>query len=80
MKTFQALQQIVDFQIGVAVMRVLGVEPLAEHAFALINEQQEVRAVAFIEDGLQPLFGFADIFVDDLSGIEAIKLESELAR
>ena len=60
----EALQQIVDFGIGVAVVRILDLGALAEDGVAFVEEQDALAALGLGEDGAELLLGLADILAD----------------
>ena len=73
------LQQIVDLDIGEAVVRVLHLRAAAEQRVGLVEEQQRAAVLAGVEHVAQPLLGLADIFVDHAGQINAQEVEAERA-
>ena len=72
------LEQIGHLHVGVPVVGVLYVAPLAEDGVALIEEQDAVGIAGLVEYGLQVLFRFADILADDLGDVDLIHLHIQL--
>ena len=75
-----ALQQVIHFDIGVAVVAVLDLRALAEQGIGLVEEQDRAAALGGREDAAQVALGLADIFADDAGEIDAIEIEPQVAR
>ena len=72
------LEQIGHLHVGVPVVGVLYVAPLAEDGVALVEEQDAIGIAGLVEHGLQVLFRFADILADDLGDVDLIHLHVQL--
>ena len=76
-KILHPLQQIVDLDIGVAVVAVLDLGALAEQRVGLVEEQDDAAALGGGEDAAQIALGLADIFADDAGEIDAVEIEPQ---
>ncbi len=79
-KLLDPLQQVVDLDVGEAVVRVLHLHAAAEQRVGLVEEQQRAGALAGVEHLAQPLLGLADVLVDHAGEVDAIEIEPERAR
>src|SRR5687767_8820513 len=61
---FHALQEVRYLQVGVAVVAVFYFAALAEEGVGLVEEEDGVGGLTFMEDLLQVLFGLAYILAD----------------
>ena len=59
------LQQVVDLEVGVAVVRVADLGALAEQRVGLVEEQHRAAALGLVEGGGEVLLGLADVLRDD---------------
>ena len=75
-----ALQQVADLDVGVAVVAVLDLGPLAEERVRLVEEQDRAARLGRVEDPPQVLLRLADVLADDLAEVDAVEVEVELAR
>ena len=64
---FHALQQVADFDVGVAVVAVFDFAALAEQRVGFVEEQDRAAFFGGVEHPAQILFGFADVFADHLA-------------
>src|SRR6185437_15544492 len=74
------LQQVGDFNVGVAIVRVLHFGAFAEERVGLIEEEDGVGSLGFAEDLAELLFGFANVLADYDGEVDAIKVEAEVPR
>src|SRR5262249_56934062 len=74
------LQQVADFDIGVAVVAVLDVAALAEQRVGLVEQEDGAAVLGGIEDAPQILLGLAHIFVDHRREVDPVQIEPELGR
>ena len=58
-----ALQQVVDLDVGVAVVAVLDLGALAEQRVGLVEEEDRAAPLGRVEDRAQVLLGLADVLV-----------------
>src|SRR5262249_16816067 len=77
---FHALQQIVDLYIGEAVMGILDFHSLAEKRVSLVEEQQNIGALAGVEYLAEILLGLTDVLAHYPSEVHAVDLHSQRAR
>jgi len=63
-KTLDALQQIIDLEVCVAVDAALDLRPLAEERVGLVEEQHHLALFGGAKDGRQVFFGLSDVFRD----------------
>ena len=75
-----ALQQVRNLDVGVAVVRVTHLRALAEEGVGLVEEQHAVDPVDLGEDPLEVLLGLADVLVDDRGEVDRVELEAERRR
>ena len=71
------LQQVGDFDVRVAIVRVLDLRALAEQRIGFVEEQHRARASRGGEDALEVLLGLADVLRHDRCEIDAIQLQTE---
>src|SRR5215467_3175364 len=76
---FHLLQQIIDLNISVAVVRIAHLAALAEKGIRLVEEEDGVASFGFGEDASQILLGFADILADDSGKINLVKVQAQLS-
>ena len=74
---FHALQEVVDFDVGVTVVAVFDFAAFAEQGVGFVEEQDCAAAFGSVEDAPQVLFGFADVFGDDAREVDAVQVELE---
>src|ERR1700676_4179891 len=58
------LQKVVDFNVGVAVMGVLDLGPLAKKRVGFIEEKYGLALIRLPEDRAEIFLGFPDVFAD----------------
>ena len=75
-----ALQEIANLDIGVAIVGVLHLRALTEQRVRFVKEQDAIAALRGIEDPLQVLLRLADVLADDPRQIDAIELAPERLR
>ena len=73
------LQQVGDLDVGVAVVGVAHLGPLAEEGIGLVEEQDGVDAVGLGEDPLQVLLGLTHVLVDHGGQVDGVQVEAEVA-
>jgi hypothetical protein len=76
---FHALQQVVDFDVGVALLTVLHRGAFAEQRSASSKNRIALASLGGIEDRAQVLFGFADILADESGEVNTVKIEIQVA-
>ena len=74
------LQQIGDFEIGVAVVRIAHLGPLAEQRVRLVEEQDTIGVLRGREQPVEVLFCLADVFADNCCEVDLVEKETELMR
>ena len=72
-----ALQQVVDLDIGVAVVAVLHLAALAEQRVGLVEEQDRAAVLGRVEQPAQVLLGLADVFADHGGEIDAVEVQPQ---
>ena len=72
-----ALQQVVDLDVGVAVVAVFDLAALAEQGVGLVEEQDGAAIFGGVEEPAQILLGFADVFADDGGEVDAVEVEAQ---
>ena len=75
---FHALQQVVDLDIGVAVVAVLDLAALAEEGVGLVEEEDRPAVLRGIEEAAQVFLGLADVFADHRREVDAIEVEAQV--
>ena len=73
-----ALQQVVDLDVGVAVVAVLHLAALAEQRVGLVEEQDRAAVLGRVEQAAQILLGLADVLADDRRQVDAVEVEPQL--
>ena len=73
-----ALQQVVDLDVGVAVVAVLDLAALAEQRVGLVEEQDRAAVLGGVEQAAQVLLGLADVLADHRRQIDAVEIEPQL--
>src|SRR6266851_7674414 len=71
------LQQVVNLDVGKAVVCVLDLGALAKQGVGLIEEQHHVGALTRVENLLKAFFSLADVFVDHAGKVDAEELHSQ---
>src|ERR1700674_2017140 len=74
------LEQVVDFDIGETVVRVLDLSPLSEQRVRLIKQKHDVGTLTWVEDLFETLLGFADVLVDDARQVDPVEVHRERSR
>src|SRR5690606_17274111 len=69
--------QVVDLDVGVAVVAVLDLAPLAAEGVRLVEEAEGAAAFGRVEEAAQVLLRFADVFADDGREVDAVEVEAE---
>ena len=59
--SFDLLQQVADFDVGVAIVRVLHVGALAEQRVGFVEEQDRARRFGILEHLPEMLLRLADV-------------------
>ena len=72
--SLHALQQIVDLDVGVAVVAVLDFAALAEQRVGFVEEQDRAAVLGGVEQPAQVLLRLADVFADDGRQIDAVEI------
>ena len=75
---FELLEEIGDFDVGVAVVRVFHFAPLAEEGVGFVEEEYALGAARGGEDAIEILFRLADILADDAGQIDAKHVEPQM--
>jgi hypothetical protein len=73
--SLHALQQVADFDVGVAVVAVLDLGALAEQGVGFVEEQDGAAVFGGVENLAQVLLGFADVFADHGRQVDAVEVE-----
>ena len=73
-----APEEVVDLEVGVAVVRVADLVRLPEQRVGLVEEQDRVAACAGLEDLGEVLLGLADILRHHRRQVDPEQLEAEL--
>src|SRR6266568_1777729 len=60
-----ALQQVTDLDVGVAIVRVFHLGPLSEQCVRLVEQQHRATPLGFAKDPSQVLLGLPDVLADD---------------
>ena len=68
------LQQVIDLDVGIAVVAVLDLAALAEQRVRLVEEQDRAAVLGRVEQPAQILLGLADIFADHRGEIDAVEI------
>ena len=74
------LQQVVDLDVGVAVVAVLDLAALAEQRVGLVEEQDRAAVLGRVEDAAQVLLGLADVLAHHAGEVDPVEVEPQLAR
>ena len=69
------MQQVVDLDVGVAVVAVFHFAALAEEGVGFVEEEDCPAVFGGVKNAAQILFGFADVLADDARQIDAIEVE-----
>src|SRR5579875_303371 len=72
------LQQIADFQIGIAVMAVTDFASFAEECVGFVKEKHRTALLSSSEDAAEVFFGFSNVFADNGRQIYLIKIKIKL--
>src|SRR5260221_704749 len=62
---FHALQEVADFDVGVAVVAILDLAAFAEKRVSLVEQEDGPTLFSRIEDAAQVLLGLADVLAHD---------------
>ena len=73
------LQEVGGLHVGVAVLGVPDVGPLAEEGVGLVEEQDAVHPLGLGEDPVEVLLGLAHVLVDDRRQVDHVQVEPERA-
>ena len=73
-----ALQQVVDLDVGVAVVAVLDLAALAEQRVGLVEEQDRAAVLGGVEQPAEVLLGLADVLADHRRQVDPVEVEVEL--
>src|SRR6185437_15161434 len=76
----EPLQKESDLDVGVAVMSVLHLAPLAEQSVGLIEKKDRGAVAGERKDAIEVLLGLADVLADDSGEVDAPEIESGFAR
>ena len=78
---FDLLQQVRDFDVGVAIVRVLALRNACRRARRLRRRTGSRCSTARgAKDAIEILLGLADVLADDAGEIDLVEVEPELAR
>ncbi len=72
------LEQVVDLDVGVAVVAVLHLTAAAEQRVRLVEEQQRTTLLGGVEQFAQVLLGFADVLAHHGRQVDAVQIQPEL--
>jgi len=72
------LQQVADFDVGIAVVAVLDLAPLAKQSVCLVEQQDGGTFFRCIENAAQVFLGFTDILAHHLAEVDHVKIEPQL--
>ncbi len=75
---FHALEQVTDFNIGVAVVGVFDFGTFAKERVRFVEKQDGVAGFCLGKDAFQILFGFADVFADDGGEVNFEQVQPQL--
>jgi hypothetical protein len=78
--SFDALQQVADLDVGVAVVAVAHLAALAEERIGFVEEQQDAAFFRGVEDLLQVLLGLADVLAHHRRQVDPIEIEPQARR
>ena len=72
---FHLLEQIIDLDIRVAVVRVLHLRPFSKERVRLVKDYDGVACLSFLENFTQVLFCFTYLFTDNGRQIYLIQIK-----
>ena len=76
----EPLQEEIDGDIGVAIVRVPDLGASGEERVGLVEQQHGVGALGLVEQARQALLRLAHPAREDLRQVDLVQLEAELAR
>ena len=71
------LQQVADLDVGVAVVAVLDLAPLAEEGVGLVEEEDRAAVLGRVEDPAQVLLGLADVLADHAGQVDPVQVQAQ---
>src|SRR6476661_3128382 len=74
-----ALQQIADFDIGIAIMTVFDFAAFPKECVGFIEQEHRSAFLGGIKDTAKILFRLANVFVNDLAQVNPIEIKTQLA-
>ena len=77
---FEALQEIIGLQIGIAVVGVAHLGPIGHQRIALVQQQHHVKFLGTRKHLVQVALGLADVFIHDRSQVHAVEVHLQLRR
>src|SRR5262249_11975052 len=72
-----ALEQVVDFDVGVTVVTVFDLAALSEEGIGLIEEEDGAAIFGCVKDAAQVLFGLSNVFVDYAREVDAVEVKAK---
>src|ERR1700693_3017927 len=73
-----ALQQVSDFDVGIAVVTIAYLATLTEQCVGFVEQQEHAALLRRVEDLFQVLFGFTDVLADHCREIDTVEVEPKL--
>src|SRR6266702_1494321 len=78
--TLDALQQVIDLHVTIAIVRIGRGSTLAKEGISLVEKQDCRSAFGGVEDPAQVLLRLADVLADDAAEVDAMKRERRFVR
>src|SRR5688572_9459143 len=75
---FHPLQQVTRLQVGISVMAVLDLTPLAKYGICFIEKEHCVAGLPLVENLLQIFLGFTDVFAHNPGEVNLVKLKAQV--
>ena len=79
-ESLHPLEQVADFEVGVAIVRVLHFGAFAEERVGFVEEEDDVAGFGGVEQPAQIFLRLADVFVDHLREVDAEERQAQLRR
>src|SRR5262249_17817199 len=75
-----ALQEVVDLDVGVAIVAVLHLAALPEERVGLVEEEDGATVLCRVEETAEVLLRLADVLAHDRGEVDAIQIQAQLVR
>ena len=75
---FHPLQQVVDLDIGIAVMAVFDFTAFAKQSVGFVEEENRAAVLRRVEHAPQILLGLSDVFAYHRRQIDAIQVQAQI--